>query len=168
MKKITIILISVLVVMLVGCGSNETKLDVETKPQTTVAATKNNVTTNQTKEEKSNMKLYINNTEIPVIWEENETINELKETAKSGDIVVSMSMYSDNEQVGSLGRSYVCNDSETTTHSRDIVLYNSSNIVVFYGSNTWAYTRLGQMQISEQEATNLLSNGNVTLRITYR
>ena len=154
--------------MLVGCGNNETKLDVETKPQTTVAATNSNVTTNQTKEEKSNMKLYINNTEIPVIWEENETINELKETAKSGDIVVSMSMYSDNEQVGSLGRSYGCNDSEMTTHSRDIVLYNSSNIVVFYGSNTWAYTRLGQMQISEQEATNLLSNGNVTLRITYR
>ena len=154
--------------MLVGCGNNETKLDVETKPQTTVAATNSNVTTNQTKEEKSNMKLYINNTEIPVIWEENETITDLKETAKSGDIVVSMSMYSDNEQVGSLGRSYGCNDSEMTTHSRDIVLYNSSNIVVFYGSNTWAYTRLGQMQISEQEATNLLSNGNVTLRITYR
>ena len=87
------------------------------------------------------MKLYINDVEIPVSWENNDTVAELAEQAESGDIVVSMSMYSDNEQVGSLGRSYTRNDKQTTTHNGDIVLYNGNNIVVFYGSNdpTFSY-----------------------------
>lgn len=56
--------------------------------------------------EKEYMKLYFNDTEIPVIWEDNQTVQELMEEAGNGDIVVQMSMYSDNEQVGSLEKSY--------------------------------------------------------------
>ena len=58
-------------------------------------------------DEKEYMKLYFNDTEIPVIWEDNQTVQELMEEAGKGDIVVQMSMYSDNEQVGSLGKSYI-------------------------------------------------------------
>ena len=94
-------------------------------------------------DEKEYMKLYFNDTEIPVIWEDNQTVQELMEEAGKGDIVVQMSMYSDNEQVGSLGKSYTKNDAQITTHSGDIVLYSGEKIVVFYGSNSWAYTRLG-------------------------
>ena len=112
------------------------------------------------------MKLYINDTEIPVSWEDNDTTKELMERAKSGDIIVSMSMYSDNEQVGSLGRSYTRNDKQTTTHNGDIVLYNGNNIVVFYGSNSWSYTRLGKMNMPEREVIELLSNGDVELKIS--
>ena len=71
------------------------------------------------------MKLYFNDTEIPVIWEDNQTVQELMEEAGKGDIVVQMSMYSDNEQVGSLGKSYTKNDEQITTHSGDIVLYSA-------------------------------------------
>lgn len=116
--------------------------------------------------EDAGMKLYINDTEIPVSWEDNDTVAELVEQAKSGDIIVSMSMYSDNEQVGSLGRSYTRNDKQTTTHNGDIVLYNGNNIVVFYGSNSWSYTRLGKMDMSEHEVIELLSNGDVELKIS--
>ena len=48
-------------------------------------------------DEKEYMKLYFNDTEIPVIWEDNQTVQELMEEAGKGDIVVQMSMYSDNE-----------------------------------------------------------------------
>lgn len=47
--------------------------------------------------EKEYMKLYFNDTEVPVIWESNQTVQELMEEAGKGDIVVQMSMYSDNE-----------------------------------------------------------------------
>lgn len=117
-------------------------------------------------EDVASMKLYINETEIPVIWEENRSVREIMEEAAKGDIIVAMSMYSDNEQVGSLGRSYISNNKQTTTHNGDIVLYNSSNIVVFYGSNSWSYTRLGKMDLSESEVTAMLSNGDVQLKIT--
>ena len=116
-------------------------------------------------DEKEYMKLYFNDTEIPVIWEDNQTVQELMEEAGKGDIVVQMSMYSDNEQVGSLGKSYTKNDEQITTHSGDIVLYSGDKIVVFYGSNSWAYTRLGKMNIPESDVTDLLSNGDITLKI---
>lgn len=79
-----------------------------------------------------------------------------------------MSMYSDFEQVGPLGKTYTRNDSQTTTLNGDIVLYSGNQIVVFYGSNTWAYTRLGKMNLSEEDVIKLLSNGDVTLRISSR
>ena len=87
------------------------------------------------------------------------------EEAGYGDIVVLMSMYSDNAQVGSLEKSYTKNDEQITTHSGDIVLYSGDKIVVFYGSNSWAYTRLGKMNIPEGDVTELLSNGDITLKI---
>ena len=116
--------------------------------------------------EECSMKLLINEKEIPVIWENNDSVTEIMEEATKGDIIVSMSMYSDNEQVGSLGKSYTRNDKQTTTHNGDIVLYSGSNIVLFYGSNSWAYTRLGKMDLSEAEVTELLSNGDVSVRLT--
>ena len=116
--------------------------------------------------EKSEMKLFINDVEVPVIWEENDSVAELMEDASKGDIIISMSMYSDFEQVGSLGKKYHSDDKQMTVHNGDIVLYNSSNIVLFYGSNTWAYTKLGKMNLSEQEVIDLLSNGNVTIKIS--
>ena len=69
------------------------------------------------------------------------------------------------EQVGSLEKSYTKNDEQITTHSGDIVLYSGDKIVVFYGSNSWAYTRLGKMNIPEGDVTELLSNGDITLKI---
>ena len=116
-------------------------------------------------DEKECMKLYFNDTEVPVIWEDNQTVQELIEESGKGDVVVQMSMYSDNEQVGSLGKSYTKNDEQITTHSGDIVLYSGDKIVVFYGSNSWAYTRLGKMNIPEGDVTELLSNGDITLKI---
>ena len=70
--------------------------------------------TNTASGEESEMKLFINDVEIPVIWEENDSVAELMEDA----------------------------------------------------SNTWSYTRLGKMNLPEQEVINLLSNGNVTIKIS--
>ena len=59
----------------------------------------------------------------------------------------------------------VIDDEQITTHSGDIVLYSGDKIVVFYESNSWAYTRLGKMNIQESDVTELLSNGDITLKI---
>ena len=117
-------------------------------------------------DEEENMKLYFNDIEIPVIWEDNQTVQELMKEAGNGDIIVQMSMHSDNEQFGPLGKKYTRDDKQTTTHNGDIVLYSGDKIVVFYGSNSWAYTRLGKMNIPESDVTELLSNGDITLKIT--
>jgi len=70
------------------------------------------------------------------------------------------------QQVGPIGRSLPRNDSQTTTQAGDIVLYSGNQIVVFYGSNAWAYTRLGHIRDkSAQEMAELLGYGDVTVTI---
>lgn len=164
-----------LLLSLMGCGAKNTDKLKESQTVTESlsdnATEKDNVTAinnNEASYEDTNMNLYINETNIPVTWEDNDTVKEIRKEAVLGDIVVTMSMYSDFEQVGSLGKTYTRNDSQTTTNNGDIVLYSGNQIVVFYGSNIWAYTRLGKMNLSEEDVIKLLSNGDVTLRISSR
>ena len=132
----------------------------------TVQSTVPSTETEVQEEEAVTMKLYINDTEVPVVWENNAAVEALAADAGKGDIVVNMSMYGGNEQFGPLGKSYPANNRQVTTSNGDIVLFNNDQIVVFYGSNTWSYTKLGKMALPEDEVTELLSNGDITLRLT--
>ena len=152
----------VLILSMVACGKLSSDETVNTLDTTPLVLDSESVQDNS---EEYSMQLFINDVEIPVIWEENDSVSEIVEEASKGDIVISMSMYGGNEQVGSLGKRYSSNDKQTTTHNGDIVLYNSSNLVVFYGSNSWGYTRLGKIDLSERKITDLLSNGDVTITI---
>lgn len=62
-----------------------------------------------------------------------------------GAITLEMSDYAGFEKVGPLGQSLPAGDSQTTTQAGDIVLYQGDQIVIFYGSNSWSYTRLGKI-----------------------
>ena len=124
-------------------------------------------TVKEDSEDSNEMKLKIGDTEVEVQWEDNESVSALKEMVESEPLVIQLSMYGGNEQVGSIGSTLPSIDTNTTTEAGDIVLYNSSNIVIFYGSNTWDYTRLGKItDKSEEEMTELLSNGDVTITIS--
>lgn len=109
----------------------------------------------------------INGTPVAVDWADNESVTALRERVGKGTITVETSMYGGFEQVGSLGASLPRNDVQTRTEPGDIVLYSGNQIVVFYGSNTWAYTRLGKIRdMSAQELKKLLGNDGVTLTIS--
>ena len=77
--------------------------------------------------------------------EQNAAVEALVEMMEDGPVVLQMSDYSGFEKVGALGQSLPTNNSQTTTHTGDIVLYNGNQIVIFYGSNSWSYTRLGKI-----------------------
>ncbi len=117
-------------------------------------------------EEDSDMIMEIGYTQVQVVWEDNEAVEALKELVSQEPLSIQMSMYGGFEQVGSIGQSLPGNDKQITTEAGDIVLYSGNQIVVFYGSNTWAYTRLGSISDkSEKELSELLGNGNVTITI---
>lgn len=109
------------------------------------------------------MKLYINEQEVPVNWEENDAVKKLKELMP---LTISMSMYGGFEQVGYIGQSLPRDDSQITTSFGDIVLYSGDQIVIFYGSNSWSYTRLGHIDLSQKEMSDLLGNGDVSISLT--
>jgi hypothetical protein len=112
------------------------------------------------------LSLTIGNTPVTVEWEKNESVEALKELVKDEPLTIQMTMYSTFEQVGSLDTSLPRNDVQTTTEAGDIVLYSGNKIVVFYGSNTWEYTKLGHISDrSAQELAELLGNGDVSITI---
>ena len=136
----------------------------ESKPEETQSKT-----SKETEEEPAvkTLIMKIGNTTVAVDWEDNESVAALRELVKDKPLMVQMSMYGGFEQVGSLGTSLPRNDSQTTTAAGDIVLYSGNQIVVFYGSNSWAYTRLGHVtDKTAAEMAELLGNGNVTITIS--
>lgn len=76
---------------------------------------------------------------------ENSGADALKELLSSGPITIQMSDYAGFEKVGALDQSLPASNVQTTTESGDIVLYQGNQIVIFYGSNSWSYTRLGKI-----------------------
>ena len=116
------------------------------------------------KNEEQNMVMKIGDTSVDVTWEDNDSIKELNKLAESG-LSISMSMYGGFEQVGSIGQSITRNDVQMTTQSGDIVLYSGNQLVVFYGSNSWSYTKLGKINLSQKELEKLLGNGDVTITL---
>ena len=113
------------------------------------------------------MKMKIGDTVVAVDWEDNESVEALKALCKDVPLTIQMSMYGGFEQVGSIGTSLPRNDEQTTTQAGDIVLYSGNQLVVFYGSNSWAYTRLGRVADQEAEGMQaLLGNGDVTITIS--
>ena len=111
--------------------------------------------------------LHINDAEVSIAWEDNESVGALKELVAGGPVSINMSMYGGFEQVGPIGTSLVSNDVQTVTQPGDIVLYASSQIVIFYGSNSWAYTRLGRItDRTAEELAALLGNEDVTITLS--
>lgn len=112
------------------------------------------------------MRMTIENTPVRITWEDNESVTALKELARKEPIQIHMSMFGGFEQVGPIGTSLPRDDAETTTSAGDVVLYSGDQLVVFYGSNSWAYTRLGRItDKTKEDLSELLGNGDVTITI---
>jgi hypothetical protein len=134
-----------------------------------VKAKNNSETSNGTTENQSKkIVMTIDGKEISVTWKDNDSVKALKELLKDKSIVIKMSKYGGFEQVGSIGKTLPSNDKNITTKPGDIVLYSDDQIVMFYGSNTWDYTRLGTINLSESELKSLLGNKNVILKLELK
>ncbi len=114
------------------------------------------------------LEMKIAGTPVTVAWEDNDAVAALKEYCRDRILTIPMLMYGGFEQVGSIGTTLPRNDVRTTTQPGDIVLYSGNLLVVFYGSNSWAYTRLGHItDKSQDELTALLANGDTTIEISF-
>ena len=191
-KSMSLLIVLLLSITLTACGnvqnkaesnvqseaSTSTNSDGSSVPESTLhsdvdsndeqksqASTEDNGASEETEEQA--LKMTIGSTPVSVKWEDNESVDSLKELCKDQPVIISMSMYGGFEQVGAIGADLPRNDIQTTTSSGDLVLYSGSQLVVFYGSNSWAYTRLGHItDKTSQEMTELLSGGNVTITLS--
>ena len=86
----------------------------------------------------------------------------LVEMLEQDPLTIQMRDYSGFEKVGPLGTDLPASNRHITVQSGDIVLYQGDQIVMFYGSNSWSYTRLGHIDdlTGWEEA---LGSGDVTV-----
>ena len=152
-KKISaFLLVFTMMLSVTACGSTQTE--------------NSTITEDEFKAGEKEMVFKINDEIISVAWENNESVKELMEIVSSEPLTIQMSMYGGFEQVGALGKSLPRNDVQMTTDAGDIVLYSGNQMVIFYGSNSWAYTRLGKVRDkTASELAELLGNGDVEITI---
>ncbi len=133
----------------------------EMKPDET-SGTETNIQNNTEENIVENMNVQVGDVVFSATLEENEAVTAFVEMMQENPIVIQMSDYSGFEKVGSLGASLPASNSQITTQAGDIVLYNGNQIVIFYGSNSWSYTRLGHIDdlTGWEEA---LGSGDVTV-----
>lgn len=172
-----IVILIFMAFMLCSCGNNDAAQDEDepagtaeevTETEDVVTETEEEATedTEEAEESEEMMRFYINDTELEVTWEDNDSVSALKEIASEEPLTINMSMYGGFEQVGGIGQSLPRSDKQTTTSAGDIVLYSGNQIVVFYGSNSWSYTRLGHIEgKTPEELTDMLGTADVTLTI---
>ena len=163
--------------LLSACSTNNESTKETTDTFVTESSTAMTTATESTTDKKvdedkkmdKQLQLRIGNEILSVDWEENESVNALRNLVKDEALTVNMSMYGGFEQVGELGATLPSNDARTTTGPGDIVLYSGDSIVIFYGSNSWAYTKLGKITgKTDEEIKNMLGNGDVSLMLEMK
>ena len=170
MQKLLIFLLTIISITLTSCGkSNSSSIQPTTdEPSTTITTPQDDKTITK-EDETANMKLTlkIDGIEVDVIWADNNSVKALKNLSKNG-LTINMSKYGGFEQVGSIGSTLPSADTRITTNPGDIVLYSSNQIVLFYDSNTWSYTRLGHINLSKSELTDLLGDEDVVITLNLK
>lgn len=117
-----------------------------------------------TQQEETRISVAVGGSTFTAVLEENEAADALRNLLEKEPLILEMRDYAGFEKVGALGRSLPAQDQQTTTQAGDIVLYQGNQIVMFYGSNAWSYTRLGRIEdLTGWEAA--LGSGDVTVSL---
>ncbi len=115
----------------------------------------------------SEIKLTVSGKTLPVKIEDNEATKALVAALREASITYEAHDYGGFEKVGPLGRSLPSSDKQITTQAGDVILYSGNQIVLFYGSNTWSYTRIGKIQSgSQDELEDFLKAGKGNISVT--
>ena len=98
---------------------------------------------------------------------DNSATQELVTKLQEAPVTVTLNSSGGFEIWGSLGFSLPTSNEQINAQPGDIVLYNGSNICMFYGTNSWSYTRLGKIDgLTESELRTFLKAGESNISVT--
>ena len=91
------------------------------------------------------LKITVGDEELLATLEDNSSAREFKELLAQGPVTIEMEDYGGFEKVGPLGTTLTRNDQQITTEPGDVILYQGNQITIYYGTNTWNFTRLAKI-----------------------
>ena len=113
------------------------------------------------------IKITVSGKSLPVKIEDNEATRALVGALRKASITYEADDYGGFEKVGPLGRSLPTSNSQITTQAGDVILYNGNQLVLFYGTNSWSYTRIGKMEYGTlDELKTFLKAGQGKISVT--
>ena len=113
------------------------------------------------------IKITVSGKSLPVKIEDNVSTKALVAALREASITYEAHDYGGFEKVGGIGRTLPSGDSQITTQPGDVILYASDQIVLFYGSNSWSYTRIGKIQYGTlDELKSFLQAGKGNISVT--
>ena len=98
--------------------------------------------------------------------EDNSSVDDLISKLPVSGIGITMSDYGGFEKVGDLPFELTTNDTDITTVPGDVILYQGNKITVYYGENTWNFTKLGHIDASREELLEAFGDGETEVRIS--
>jgi len=115
------------------------------------------------------IKISVGGKTIPIAIEDNNATKELVKALRKAPVSYEANDYGGFEKVGDLGYSLPASDTQITTGPGDVILYSGNQIVLFYGTNTWSYTRIGKMEygtLDELKAFLKAGQGMITVTLS--
>lgn len=114
---------------------------------------------------KMNITIYGQTKSVTLV--DNAATKTLIEKLQQGPVTVTLNSSGGFEIWGALGFSLPASDQQITAQPGDVILYNGSNICIFYGSNSWSYTRLGKIDgLTGNELSTFLKAGQSNISVT--
>ena len=167
MISVTFIIVCAFAVLLSGCADSRRTEDPESQSSGSDSdkvqefqAAEQKIKEEETMDRK--MIVEVGGKHFTATLEDNKAADTLAEMMQEDPVTVQMSDYGGFEKVGDLGTELPTSNRQTTTRAGDIVLYQGNQIVIFYGSNSWSYTRLGRIDDLTGWET-ALGDGDVTV-----
>ena len=119
------------------------------------------------KKEMQKMNISVNGHVLKAELADTQAANELYELIKNKPLTLTLNEYGNFEKVGKLPQSLTKSDEQITAQTGDIMLYQGNQMTIFYGENSWNYTRLGKIEnVTEKELSEIFGDGDVTVTIS--
>ena len=122
---------------------------------------------NDNMEMPDHIQLTVSGKSLPVKIEDNTATKALVAALREASITYEADDYGGFEKVGALGRSLPTSNMQISTQPGDVILYSGNQIVLFYGTNSWSYTRIGKMEYGTlDELKSFLKAGQGKISVT--
>lgn len=176
-KTILAVILGLFLTICVGCNqstdSNKTSNTGENtgsnNEEQSIDSKSNNQSSSELEkiDETKHVYLVINKFSLKIDLEENKATEELLNILKQKQINLKLKENGGFEKYGDLGYNLTTSNSNITGNSGDIILYNGNQICVFYGTNTYSYTKLGHININDKDFKTILGTGDIEAKLIY-
>ncbi len=167
--KRAVFLMSLLLLLsiLAACGTGDhivSESPLLTESSSVQAAQTQESETQSKEDESVKIQITVGDTTLTATPEKNSSAKAFISLLQKQPITIHMSDYAGMEKVGPLGTSLPRNDTHISVDAGDVILYQGNQITIYYGTNTWSFTKLAVIENATKESLlDVLGSGDVNV-----